>query len=417
MGIDKQKVAGLSSSMITCHEEKEMNISEPLHRRTFLVKSALAAGALPLIAGELQGEKLAAFSLNDGSTATAPRIVARSIIFKAPSKDPYELKNLHGFNHATSVVTLPDGRLLAAWFSGPFEASVHQVILASYSSDKGKTWSAAKVLQDTPRKSDFDPAFIVDGKRLWFFYSVGRWNRYPFVGDEKNEVGAVSFKVYHRYSDDSGRTWSEQELVLEKLGVGCRSNGIKLSTGELLLPLHGFLSGVAGVLKSADGGKTWARFGEIKTATVAHEPSIAELPSGEIMMVLRTGDGVLWQTFSKDKGETWLPAEKTDLVAARTSHNIFRLSDGRIVLTHNAAKSVRTPLTTRVSADGGKTWGESVVIAEVPVPGPNDEVWGRQVSYPSVTALDARTILVVWGELYLSATEQYGDIHSATVVV
>ncbi len=388
---------------------------EQIERRRFLKQSALAIGGLPLIAEYLQGATLMGINSVATPAPLAPRLVSRSVIFKAPSKDPYDLKNLYGFNHATSVVTLPNGWLLAAWFSGPFEASVHQLILASYSSDKGKTWSRAEVLQDTPRKSDFDPAFVVDGRRVWFFYSVGRWNRYPFVRDEKTEVGAVSFKVFHRYSDDSGRTWSEPQMVLEKLGIGCRSNGIKLSTGELILPLHGFLSGVAGVLKSADGGKTWNRFGEIKTATVAHEPSIAELPSGDIMMVLRTGDGVIWQVFSKDKGETWLPAEKTDIVAARSSHNLFRLADGRIVLTHNAAKSVRTPLTTRISADSGKTWGEPLVLADVPVPAKDDPVWGRQVSYPSVTALDGKTLLIVWGQLHLSNTEQYSDIHSATV--
>lgn len=124
----------------------------------------------------------------------------------------------------------------------------------------------------------------------------------------KSEIGVDSFKVYHCYSDDSGRTWSQPVLVLEKAGTGCRSNGIKLPTGELLLPLHGFISGV-GVLKCSDGGNTWRRFG-ISTAKVAHEPSIAELKSGELMMVLRTRDGFVWKAYSKDKGETWSVAEK-----------------------------------------------------------------------------------------------------------
>jgi predicted neuraminidase len=345
------------------------------------------------------------------------KILQQSIVFSHPSSDPYDLKNLYGFNHAASVVALPDGRLLAAWFSGPFEASVHQVILASYSSDKGKTWTPAKVFQDFPRTSDFDPAFIADGKRTWFCFSVGRWNRYPGVKDEKNEVGVTSFKVYQRYSDDSGHTWSKPEVIYEKAGAGCRSNGIKLSTGELILPIHGYLNPVAGVLKSTDRGRTWKRYGEVKTSTVAHEPSCAELLTGEIMMVLRTGDGFLWQAFSKDKGETWSPAEKTQIVAVQSSHNLFRLKDGRILLTHNPSKTVRTPLTMRISADGGKSWGDPTVIAEVPVPDKDSVAWAREVSYPSVTALNDDTLIVVWGELYLSNDEQYGDIHSTRVQV
>ncbi len=392
--------------------------SNRFRRREFLVRSALASAALPLLGGNLRAAKVAGTPLPDSTDlAVVPRVVSRSLVFKYPNGDPYSLQNRYGFNHAASVTRMPDGRLLAAWFSGPFEASVHQVILASYSSDKGLTWAEPFELQNTPRKSDFDPAFIVDGNRVLFFYSVGRWNRYPFVREEKTEVGIESFKVYYRSSGDSGRTWSTPTLVLEGIGTGCRSNGIKLSTGELLLPLHGYRSGVAGVLKSADRGTTWTRFGEIKTATVAHEPSIAELPSGEIMMVLRTGDGVMWKVLSRDKGETWLPAEKTDIVAARASHNLYRLQDGRIVLTHNPSKSVRTPLTVRISSDEGKTFGGATTIASVPVPGPNDDQWSRQVSYPSVTALDANTLVVVWGEISMSNVEQRGDIHSAIVKV
>jgi predicted neuraminidase len=345
------------------------------------------------------------------------KILQQSTVFAHPASDPYDLKNLYGFNHAASVVALPDGRLLAAWFSGPFEASVHQVILASYSSDQAMTWTPAEVFQDTPRTSDFDPAFIADGKRTWFFFSVGRWNRYPRVKDENNEVGVNSFKVYQRHSDDSGRTWSQPEVIYENAGAGCRSNGIKLSTGELILPVHGYLNPVAGVLKSVDGGLTWKRYGEVNTTTVAHEPSCAELLTGEIMMVLRTGDGFLWQAFSKDKGESWSAAEKTEMVAVRSSHNLFRLKDGRLVLTHNPSKMVRTPLTMRISVDGGKKWREPTVVAEVSVTDKDSVATSREVSYPSVTALSDDTLIVVWGELYISDDEQFGDIHSARVRV
>lgn len=119
-----------------------------------------------------------------------------------------------------------------------------------------------------------------------------------------------------------------------------------------------------------------------------------------MVLLYRSGagiDGFVWQTFSADKGETWSQAEKTDLVAARASHSLFRLGDGRLLLTHNASKTVQTPLTMRISADGGKTWGESVVVADAPLPGQGEAAWSRQVSYPSVTAADAGTLVVVWG--------------------
>ena len=200
------------------------------------------------------------------------------MVYRHLASDPYDPGNFYGFNHAPSIVMLPDGRLLSAWFSGPFEASVNQVILGSYSTDRGRTWTKAEVLQDFPRKSDFDPAFIADGGRTWFFFSAGRHDRYPFVRDEKSEVGLDSFKTYYRTSGDSGRSWSAPAVAFEK--VFCRSNGIRLSTGELLLPVYQSPAQTGGVLKSTDGGKSWKHIGGITTKAGAGEPSIAESRSG-----------------------------------------------------------------------------------------------------------------------------------------
>jgi Neuraminidase (sialidase) len=349
------------------------------------------------------------------SPPPAPRITVlhRATIFVHPASDPYDLRNLHGFNHAPSVVALPGGRLLAAWFSGPFEASVHQVILGAFSADQGRTWSKATVLQDFPRKSDFDPAFLADGRRTWFFFSAGRHNRYPFVRDQKNEVGPGSFNTYYRKSEDSGQTWSAPAVAHEK--VFCRSNGIRLSSGELLLPVYD-VAEVAGVLKSADGGKTWRHIGGITTKAGSDEPTIAELRSGAILMVLRTGDGYLWTVLSRDKGETWDKPRKTSMVAATTSHNLFRTRAGRLVLTHNESPPpTRTNLTVRVSDDDGQTWAEPFKLAEVVVPGPKEIVWSRQATYPSTAELADGSLVIVWTELSMSDTEQYGDIHAIRI--
>lgn len=63
------------------------------------------------------------------SRAEPPAVIVSSgEVFNYPNADPYDRNNDYGFNHAPSVTRLSDGRLLAAWFSGPFEASVHQVI-------------------------------------------------------------------------------------------------------------------------------------------------------------------------------------------------------------------------------------------------------------------------------------------------
>jgi alpha-L-rhamnosidase len=133
-------------------------------------------------------------------------------------------------------------------------------------------------------------------------------------------------------------------------------------------------------------------------------------------MLLRTRDGFLWRSRSRDRGQTWSAPERTEMVAAAASHNLFRTRDGRLVLTHDACRPpLRTPLTLRASSDGGETWGEPVVLAEVPVPQAGDDVWGRQATYPSVAELPDGALIVVWAEIVLSDTAQYGDIRAARV--
>lgn len=348
-------------------------------------------------------------------------VVDQGTVYEYPSDDPYDPHNQFGFNHAPSVTRLSDGRLLAAWFSGPFEASVHQVILGCYGAPDGKTWEPGVVLNDQPRRSDFDPAFVTDGRRTWLFYSVGRWNRYPFVGGrdkEKTEVGIDSFKTFMRYTDDAGRTWSSEQRIGDHAGIGPRSNGIRLSTGELLLPLHHYQKHQPYVLKSSDGGATWRKFeGPTPEERIgAAEPCIAECASGKLLMVVRSRDGFLWTAESADKGETWSPLANTGMPAAASSHSLIRLSDGRLVLTHNPTKPpLRTSLTVRVSADEGKTWGLPTEVASVPPAEEGGEVYSRQVAYPSALEMPDGTMMLVWTQISISPTQQSGTIRWARV--
>ena len=111
-----------------------------------------------------------------------------------------------------------------------------------------------------------------------------------------------------------------------------------------------------------------------------------------VLMFLRTGGGTLWKSISRDKGETWSAAEKTELVAARSSHSLFRTADGRIVFTRNETPDDRFLLTLRVSDDDAATWGAPLKLAEVD----NRDAKGGscQASYPSVTQLADGTPLV-----------------------
>ncbi len=346
----------------------------------------------------------------------AIRILHCATVFQHTGTNPKDPANATGFNHCPSVTLLPDGRLMTVWMTGPFEGSSRQKIIRSFSGDQGRTWSVAEEMQDFPGKADWDPAFVANGKKTLLFFSVGLWRTYPFETGQSGPVGAESFRVYVRESEDAGRTWSPAREAYAESGHGSRTNGIRLTSGELLLPVHRVGTRAAGVLKSIDDGRTWKRHGKVANPD-GHggEPTIAELKSGKLMMLLRTKDGELWRSFSADKGETWTTPDKTGLPATVSSHNLFRTRDGTLVLTHNPSKpTVRTPLTMRVSGDDGVTWGSPTVIAEIEFP-VVDLSW--QVCYPSVAELPDRSLVVVWVRRRHTPDELYGDIYAARVAL
>lgn len=268
------------------------------------------------------------------------RIESKSIVFAYPQNDPYDRANRFGFNHAPSVTRLPDGRLMAVWFSGPYEGSVHQVIAGSYSDDGGRTWSPAEVVRDEPRRSDFDPGFLMTDDASFLFHSAGRWTRYPFVGfrdTERKEVGVESFRITLRRWRDNG-TWSDAELLGSPTGWNCRSNGIELASGRLLIPVHRLGSPLrSAVMLSDDGGGTWRMGGEpkIEARGGGGEPTVAELPDGTLLMAIRVRAGTVWFARSDDGGETWSDAKASDVPGAGASHNLFVDSRNRLLLTHN----------------------------------------------------------------------------------
>ena len=201
-------------------------------------------------------------------------ITDRAVIFTHTGTDSEDPSNTSGYNFGPSVAALPDGRVMAAWFSSPSEGAVSQRLVQAFSADGGRTWGEPTILQDFEGAADFDPALFVAGKETFLFFSA----IHP------------KLDVYFRRSGDSAKTWTEPVKV-DQPNHTTRSNGIQLSTGELLVPLHLRGTKNGGVLKSRDDGKTWTRFGAVVNPDgQGGEPTIAETKSGAIHMILRTKD-------------------------------------------------------------------------------------------------------------------------------
>lgn len=338
------------------------------------------------------------FALPSVLQAEAPiQITDRGVIAVHTGTDPKDPANLSGYNFGPSVALLPDGRVMAAWFSAPSEGAESQRLMQAFSSDQGRTWGGATVLQDFEGAADFDPVLFVSGKETFLFFSA----IHP------------QLDVYFRRSSDSAKTWTDPVKV-DQPNHTTRSNGIRLSTGELLVPMHRRGTKNAGVLKSRDGGRTWERFGAVENPEgQGGEPTISETKSGAVHMILRTKDGKLWRSTSHDRGESWSTAEDTGLASTSCASHLLCTRDGTLVLTYNPGPVPhRFPLLIRTSRDEGATWSEPALLADRP-----GKASGWSICYPTLAELPDGTLVAVWAQKKDSPGELYSDIHSARIAL
>jgi hypothetical protein len=126
------------------------------------------------------------------------------------------------------------------------------------------------------------------------------------------------------------------------------------------------------------------------------EPCVAEVEDGRLLMLARTGSGCNHAAWSDDGGETWSPPQPTTQQAACSSLTLRRLPDGRLIVFYNHSTPLspgaffpRTPLCYATSPDGGRTWGDPVLVDADGL-----ENRDRQNIYPSVTLTEEGMLLL-----------------------
>jgi len=160
---------------------------------------------------------------------------------------------------------------------------------------------------------------------------------------------------------------------------------------------EGEMNPASGVLLSKDG-INWTPFGAIhmweKKVTPSStggvcEPALVELQNGELLMILRTGTPVHYESRSRDSGLTWDPPRPSSLVGHNTPTALWRLDQNpeEIIAIWNNSPINRYPLSVAISADGGRHWSKPRDVAT------SD---GPQVSYPGITQATDGTIVAVW---------------------
>ncbi len=138
----------------------------------------------------------------DRREALLQTTIQKSIIF------PLQKEHVHG----PTIVELPNGDLLSAWFQGSGERWADDVrIMGSRLENGDSTWSAPFLMADIPGFPDINPMMFMDTKnRLWLMW-------YPVLANQW-ETSIPMYRISEDYEKPGAPIWAWQDVMFVKPG-------------------------------------------------------------------------------------------------------------------------------------------------------------------------------------------------------
>ena len=341
-------------------------------------------------------------------------------------------------NHASCVVEAPDGTLLVAWFNGSGERQADDVKLqASRRRPGSRSWETRFTLWDTAGFPDCNPSLHVDAQgRLWLFHAVilantwestllqarvsSRWRtRGPVRWDGMEPVllapGEEFLKVLnghlprlqqeHSRPDLTSRQRQEVSEFIEGIHLGATNRLYRrlgwmprahLTTvaGRWMLPLYHDGYSISMVALSDDQGRSWRPSAPI-VGVGNVQPSLTVRRDGSVVAWMRDNGPPpqrLLRAESRDRGETWTPAEDSEIPNPGSGAEVRVLRSGEWIFIGNAVESGRHSLAVWMSQDEGKTWPIRRQLAGA-LPGQGS------FSYPSLIETRDGGLHATWSEV------------------
>jgi sialidase-1 len=272
-------------------------------------------------------------------------------------------------NSEGDFIALKGGRILFVYthYFGTTGGDNSPAYLAGrFSDDGGKTWKTEdiKIVEREGTMNVMSVSLLrMKNGEIALFYL------------KKNSVTDCIPMV--RFSKDEAKTWSDPlPCITDKAGYFVLNNNrvIQLRNGRLLMAVNLYTVPEGSLLNkgslwsyySDDNGRNWKSGAEVTNpeGVLTQEPGLVELKNRDILMFIRSNAGVQCISYSKDKGETWSPVERSNIKSPVSPASIERIpSTGDLLLVWNnnggdnpVIKGKRTPLTVAISKDEGKTW-------------------------------------------------------------
>ncbi len=297
-----------------------------------------------------------AFALLFCAAFSSAQTPASSGFIFEPVSSGHALPGTPPSSHASTLIELKDGDILAAWFTGTHEGSADVTIHGARFT--GGAWTAPVELAHADGVPCWNPVLFhsADG-RLWLYYKYGK--------SPDTWAGA------RKFSDDEGRTWSAEERLPKGILGPIKDKPLVLGDGVIVSGSsveHG--DWTVWIERSADNGERWTKTGPIKlprsidipasnpsprAKTVGIiQPTIVQLDGRHLRFYARSKSRAsrIAAADSFDDGKTWTEPHFIDVPNPNSGIDAVRLRDGRIILIFNDSYEERTPLNLAASRDG-----------------------------------------------------------------
>ena len=311
--------------------------------------------------------------------------------------------------HGSTIVELPNGDLLAAWFQGSGERWADDVRIMGARLKNGEDrWSKPFLMADTPGFPDINPILFMDAqKRLWLmWYTViaNQWEtsllKYRISEDYARQAEAPKWAwqdVLHVKPGDSAErgiqpndrfvksierqieeyaTYIKEGLYASQPARGVMAAGLWKAWGARMLARargedmirKGQLQGPSGPSKEADLGYPYFQRMGWQTKNKAI------LVDGQRLIVPLYSDGFSFSlmAFTDDGGQTWRFSEPL-VGAGNIQPSIATKADGTLVAYMRDNGSAPKRLHISASKDKGLTWSP-VRDSELPNPGSGADI-------------------------------------------
>ena len=264
------------------------------------------------------------------------------------------------------LIRLADERLVLAYGRGQHGGKENERRLAAHSEDSGRSWHDFP--PDSPWSDNLQTSGVLGYLRDG---SIGYIDVFPVNQPDYYELPVPWYKFtlddpvwrYRRFAAD-GKLIDDAKFRVKNLpwkaaAYYCYGDLLDFGNGELFTTLgaqvpediptkDNIIQITTLFVRSTDNGKSFEYVSHIPPSRDGtpfgpegiNEPTLAILPDGELLCVMRTGGRApLYQARSRDRGQTWSVPESTGWPAAKPdlrllSNGVLACSSGRGVYGH-----------------------------------------------------------------------------------